>query len=209
MITTRWGRARTWAVAGAGAATGLVLVLGAAPAGAVAPRATVSATYACTTTVLGQTETFTSPISITGKTVAGPVAPGTLVKMTGFYSKVTIPQSLVAKAESYGVTWVSGKITSWSINASHATTKTKNAAGSTGLAIPQTNLPNPAAAVTIRVPSGTTTKTVGPWTAAAGAGTMVFTDGTLKFTLNDNLGVSLSVTCSPHPAITISKTTVS
>lgn len=209
MITTRWGRARTWAVAGAGAATGLVLAIGAGPAGAVAPRATVSATYACTTTVLGQTETFTSPIKITGSTPAGPVAPGALVKMTGFYSKVTIPKTLVAKAESYGVTWISGKITTWTINATHATAKSKNAAGSTGIAIPKRTLPKPAAAVTIRVPGGTATRTVGPWTAAAGAGTMTFTDGTLKFTLNDNLGVSLTVTCNPHPAVTISKTTVS
>jgi hypothetical protein len=38
---------------------------------------------------------------------------------------------------------------------------------------------------------------------------MTFTDGILKFTLNDNLGVAVPVACTPKPAVTLAKTTVS
>ena len=202
MITTRWGRARIWAVAAAGASTGLVLAAGAGPAGAVAPRVTVNATYSCTATVLGSAHTFTSPISIASVAPAK-VAPGAAVKLTGFQSKVTIPASLVSTAESYGVTYVSASGFTWYIHATDA--KVANVNAGVGLSIPKTNLPKPAKNVTVAVPA--VAKTVGTWTAGT-AGTMTFTDSTLKFTLNDNLGVAVPVSCVPKPAIVLAKTIV-
>lgn len=188
-------------MAGTGAAS---LAVAAAPVGATARTThSVSATYSCTATVLGSAHTFTSAITLSGTTPAT-VAPGAYVKMTGFQSKVTIPASLISMAEKYGVKWVSGTSFSWMINATDATVKAKNAGK--GLAIPQTNLPTPAADVTVTLPSSP--KSVGSWIASA-AGTMTFTDGHLKFTLNDNLGVSVPVSCNPKPAVTLSKTTVS
>jgi hypothetical protein len=205
MISTRWGRARTFAVAGAAAATGLVLAVGAGPAGAAAPRTvhSVATTYSCSATVLGSAHTFTSSITLSGTVPASVAAPGDKVSMTGFQSKVTIPASLVSTAETYGVTWVSAGGFVWYIRATDAKVAPVNAGS--GLSIPQTTLPKPAANVTVTVPK--TAKTVGPWTSSA-KGTMVFTDGILKFTLNDNLGLSVPISCTPKPAVTLGKTTV-
>jgi hypothetical protein len=186
------------------AGAGTTILAGAVPAGANTRTIhSVSATYTCVATVLGSGHTFTSPITLSGTTPAT-VAPGASVTMTGFQSKVTIPASLIQSAEGYGVTWVSGSSFSWTINATDALVKGKNAGR--GLSIPKTNLPTPAAAVTVTLP--VTPKSVGPWTAGT-AGKMTFTDGHLKFTLNDNVGVSVPVSCSPKPAVTLSTTTVS
>ena len=207
--TSRWARARRWALAGSAVAGSLALAAGVAPAGASVSRlvgkTTVAATYACSTVVLGTTHTFTSPIAITG-TFPTTVKPGGSVSMTGFQAKVTIPSTLVATAEQYGVTWFSGHISTWYINSTDAKVKSVNAAGSTGIVIPKLTLPKPAASISVKVPA--IAKTVGPWIAVA-AGTMTFTDGGLHFTLADNLGVSLTVNCSPHPAVTLGHTTVS
>ncbi|HEV2361935.1 MAG TPA: DUF6801 domain-containing protein [Acidimicrobiales bacterium] len=202
--TSRWVRASRWAVTGGVFASGLLFGLGTPAANASTAPRTVSATYSCSTVVLGSTHTFVSPIAISGKTPTS-VAPGAKVSMTGFQAKVTIPSSLVSTAESYGVTYFNGNIKTWYVNATDSKNKSVNAAG-TGITIPKTNLPKPAANVTITVPAAA--KTIGTWTAGTTAGAMTFTDGGLIFTLNDNLGVALTVTCSPKPAATISKTTV-
>ena len=154
-------------------------------------------------TVKASGHTFTLAASIAGKTPAK-AASMTTVKMTGFQAEITIPASLIQVLEQSGMTWISGSAFTFDINASDAVTKSKNAG--TGLSIPKTSLAKPAANFTFTVPA--TAKTVGPWTAAA-KGTMVFTDGKLKFTLNDNLGSAVPVSCSPKPAVTLSKTTVS
>lgn len=206
MITTRWGRARTWAVAGTGAATGLVLAISAGPAGAVAPRTiqrSVSATYSCTATIFGSPHSFTSPISMSGKTPTT-VKPGVKVSMTGFQSKVTIPKSLVQTAESDGVTSISASAFTWDLKATDAKVATVNAGP--GISLASTPLPNPAANLVVTLPKAA--KTVSGWVAVK-AGTMTITDSTLKFTLNDNFNVAVPVSCTPHPAVTLAKTTVS
>lgn len=188
-------------VGGALAGPGYALASHGTAPHAAAPR--VTATYSCKATVLGSPHTFASPSRMAGKTPVT-VAPGAVVKMTGFQAQVTIPSAIVALFEKSGMTWISGSSVTLDLNASDAKTATVNAGK--GLAIPQTSLPKPAANVTIALP--TTAKTVGSWTPVA-AGTMTFTDGIIKTALNDNVGKTVPVSCTPKPAVTLSKTTVS
>jgi hypothetical protein len=200
--TSRWVRARTWAVVAVGAASALPLVFGAAPAGAATGRK-VSVTYSCTASVpIVGNETFSSPIAVSGKTPAS-VAPGGAVKMTGFQSSVTISSSFVNEAISYGITSISGKITTFDILATDAKSATVNAAKK-AITIPSTKLVENEA-LTLTLPK--TAITIGSWTASK-KGKMTFTSGKVAFSLVTSLAtVPVSCTASKPPAI--STTTVS
>lgn len=200
-IASRWGRARTAVVASGALASGLMLALGAAPAGASTTPHATSVSYTCGDSITSTK--FTSPISITA-TPTKTVAPGKTTSLTGFQVSVTIPESVVSEAESFGITWVDGTIKTFDINATDAKTAAVNAAGK-GITLPKTTLPKPAKAVSMKVPAKAIT--VGTWTAKA-KGTMTYSSGNLDFTLNDSLGVAVTVTCTAAKN-TIGKTTVS
>ena len=189
----------TWAVSAIVLAIGVVLALGAAPASAA-----VSATYTCTASLPSGVHSFTSPITISAHTPASVEGPGATVKMTNFEITVTIPQEIIEAALRDGVTWFSGKFTTFYIDATDAKTATRfNMAGGQGITIPKTNLPNPAQNLTLMLHS----KTVGTWTASQ-KGTMIFTNGDIRFTLNENFAIPIAVSGSPSPAVTVSKTIV-
>jgi len=126
------------------------------------------------------------------------------VSMRHFQSKLTLPEGFIALLQAAGATWISWSVSPWYISATDATPKSLTVGK--GLSIPKTTLPKPAASMTFTLPASS--KTVGPWHAVS-KGTMTFTDGRLKFTLNDNLGVAVPANCSPKPAVTMSATTVS
>jgi hypothetical protein len=204
-ITSRWGRASTTAVAAGALASGLVLALGAAPAGAaarVAPHAT-KATYNCSASVLGTTKSFTGSVTIAA-TAPAKVAPGGKVSLSAFQATIAVPASFVNEAISLGVTSVSGKISAFTINATLAKVAGLNAAGK-GIAIPTTKLVKNQA-LNIKVP--TKPATVGTWTAGTKAGTMDFNTGNAAMTLDTSLA-DVTVTCTPKPVVTIAHSTVS
>ena len=196
----RWARARRWALAGSAVAGSLAIAAGAAPAGATIQKASVKATYACTATALGKTYNYTGSITVAG-TVPASVPVGSAVSMTGWQITVTIPASIVNQVYPYTHT-LSGTLKTFNI-ASTNTAHTVNAAGTLGIKFgPITLTQNQAK--TIKLPA--TPKTIGKWTAGT-TGTMYFKTGKVAITLSV-LGVSVPVTCAPHPSVVITHTTV-
>jgi hypothetical protein len=112
--------------------------------------------------------------------------------------------SHVCQFQKEGLTWISGKVTVLNINATDAKTRTINMGK--GLTIAEVTLPETDIGVTVSLPAKPTT--VGHWTAGT-KGTMTFSNGTFSYTVSDNLRVSMSLSCSAHPAKTLASTTVS
>jgi hypothetical protein len=207
-ITSRWGRARTVAVAGGAVASGLLLLAGAAPAGAsasaVSPR--VVAKYSCSATipVVGK-KSWAGTITVLG-TATKTVAPGGAVSVSGWQAQVTIPKSLVDEAGAYASS-IGGKLTTFNISATDSKTKTINAAGK-GITIPTTKISKTSPALTFKLPA--TPTTVKGWTAVS-KGTMTFTTGNavLNLTAATIIGnESVVATCIATPA-TLTTTSVS
>jgi hypothetical protein len=210
-ITSRWGRARTTAVAGAALASGLLVVVGAtAPAGAAAAASTsprVSATYSCSATIpVVGTETWTGAITVLGSAPAT-AAPGGAVSLTGWQAQVTIPASLVDEAAKYASS-IGGKLASFKISATDSKVKTVNAAGKGGIKIPTTAITTSSGALTFNLPA--TPKTVKGWTAVK-KGTMTFKTGNVVLDLTAATIIgneSVTATCTATPT-TLATTSVS
>jgi hypothetical protein len=207
-ITSRWGRARTVAVAGGAVASGMLLLAGAAPAGAsastVAPK--VVAKYACSAKipVIG-TKSWSGTITVLGASTKT-VAPGGAVSIAGWQAQVTIPKALVDEAGAYASS-IGGKLATFTINATDAKVKGVNAAGK-GITVPTVKISKTSPALTFKIPA--TPTTVKGWTAGT-KGSMVFSTGNavLDLTADTIIGnEAVTVTCIATPA-TLSTTTVS
>lgn len=145
---------------------------------------------------------FTFSAGVSGTTPAN-IQHGSAVKMTGFQVSVTVPASIVNRLISLGIHSVTMNTSLVDINATDASPKTVNAANppiSYGPVALHQNKPAifllPASPITI-----------GPWTAKT-VGTMLFKTGNVTVVVSDS-SFSLTLTCKPGPAVTISKTTVS
>jgi hypothetical protein len=167
---------------------------------AVAAGPSVTATYKCSIPAIG---TITSSAKVVGKSPAS-VAPGAKVSVTGYQTTVSIPGSALNTAYSYGVRTITAKVTILYINATDAKSRSINVA-KTPISFPTVTLKasnNPALA--LHIPTKAATE--GTWTASS-KGTMTFSTGSASISLASNLG-TFTATCSPSPAATISKTTV-
>jgi hypothetical protein len=142
-------------------------------------------TYTVNCSVLG---ILTVPLTIsTFDTSPGSVGTGQPVDLFAVRSHVSIPPSLVDLALAFGVTSLSGSITTLDFNATNATPSTVNAASS---AIGFGPLPlTEGQAATFTVPSAPAT--FGPWVAGAAGGTIDFTPGAIDLT------VLVPISCVP------------
>jgi hypothetical protein len=197
----RWVRARRLALAGSAVAGALALAAGAAPAGASVGKATVAAKYNCTFTVLGSKHSYAGSINVTGTTPAK-VAPKASVYMTGWKVSVIIPATIVNQIRSFGVTSISGVLTTFDIKSTDLASTVNAAAGGIkfGPLALKANTP-----LAINLPSATG-KTVGHWVAGT-TGTMTFATGPTGITISA-LGQKVPVTCAPGPSVIISKSVV-
>jgi hypothetical protein len=197
LVPARRRRALAAVLAGAGA-TSALLGFTAAPAVAASPH--VAATYKCSIPGVG---TVTSSATVVGKSPAS-VKPGAKVSMTGYQTTVSIPGSALDTAYSYGVRTITAKVTVLYINSTDAKSRSVNVA-KTPISFKTVTLRasnNPP--LTLHVPAKPATE--GTWTASS-KGTMTFSTGSSTISLATNLG-TFTATCSPSPAATISKTTV-
>jgi hypothetical protein len=172
---------------------------------APASASTVTATYSCSASTPVGPVTYSGAADFAGTTRAK-VAPGANVSMTKFQASMTIPGSLLDEAYSYGVRTISGKVTTFDLTATDATTGTVDAPKKP-VSIGKVTLrssDNPP--ITAKIPAKPAT--IKGWVAAA-AGTMAFSPGNATIDLKSNLG-SLTAQCSPvSPVPAISTTTVS
>jgi hypothetical protein len=196
-VPPRRRRALAAVLAGIGAASAL-LAVAAVPAGAAQPR--VTASYSCSIPAVG---TVTATATVAGKSPAS-AAPGAKVSVSRYQSTVAIPGSALDTAYSYGVRWITAKVTKLYINATDAKSRSVNVA-KTPITFSKVTLKasnNPP--LTLHIPSKPATE--GSWTASA-KGIMNFSTGSASISLGSNLG-TFTATCSPSPAATISKTSV-
>lgn len=124
--------------------------------------------------------------------------------MTGFQSKVTIPESLVEALIKKGATAVTMEATVLDVHASDAKPGNDNAANTPISYGPVTLYPSMSAVFLLpQYPI-----TIGRWTASK-AGTMNFTAGNAVLTLTAPK-LTVDVKCKPQkPPVTIATTTVS
>jgi hypothetical protein len=208
-ITSRWGRARTMAVAGAAVASGLLVAVGAAvPAGAAVASASprVAAKYACSATlpIVGK-KSWTGTITVLGS-APKTAAPGAAVGLSGWQAQVTIPKSLVDEAAKYASS-IGGKLATFTINATDSKVKGINAAGK-GITIPTTKITTSSGNLTFKLPA--TPISVKGWTAVS-KGTMTFTTGNAVLDLSAATIIgqeSVVATCIATPT-TLTTTSVS
>jgi hypothetical protein len=174
------------------------------------PTANASASvvtgYECAVTGLGAQQLYLEPVVITASS-APAFKPGAPVHLSRFQANVTIPSSIVALMEAAGMKSVDGIVNPWYVKATDVVTKKSNVDLPSGFTIPTINLPKTPASVSFVVPA--TARAVGSWTAGSQAGTITFSTGALKFILRGSPeGISLPVTCIPHPTAPIAQATV-
>jgi hypothetical protein len=177
--------------------TGVAFGMIADPAGA-----SVTATYSCAS-ALGN---YSAPVGIHAVPSATTYKPGAAVALNGAQLTLTVPSTIVAQVESAGVTSVSGVLQTFNVTATDALPAIVNVAGK-GYAIPNTKLPNPPRAVSVKVPA--VPVNLKDWKAGTKAGTMTFRTGSATLKLNDNLGIPVTLTCLPEPIATIATAKVS
>lgn len=168
---------------------GLLLAATALPAAASVP-----ATYVCTTNVTGP-QTFKA--SIHAVPSASSYKPGAAVSLSGFQVVLTIPSSLVSLVESFGITSVSGVVTTFTVATTDAAPASLNVAGK-GFAVPTTKLPKVPSSVSVKFPAQPAT--IKGWKAGTVPGTITFRTGQVVLTVSDNLGDTLPVICTPKPS---------
>src|SRR5579871_3410586 len=192
---------RVSAIVAACGLAGLLLATGAAPAGASAESVS-AAKYSCTNPVSG-TQIFTAAIHADPSATS--YKPGaTTVSLTGFQVSLTIPASLISLAETFGVSSVTGQVTTFDLAGTNVTPTLRNVAK--GFTVPSTKLPKPAKAITVKFP--TAPVTIKGWKAGTKAGTMTFRTGAVVLSIGDNIGDLLTVTCAPSPVATIATSKV-
>ncbi len=177
-------------------ALGLALsasAVGGLPSGAVAP-APVSVSYTCSLPGLGS---YTGAVNVAANIPATVKLKGK-VTLTGVQMSVTVPASLVNEAISFGLTKVSGTVTTADITATDATVPTVNATATPKAFGPVKLVANQP--LTVKFPKSPAR--VGTW-SPAGPGTMTFSTGDVAIS-----AFGQTVSCSPAGADVLGSTTV-
>jgi hypothetical protein len=131
-------------------------------------------------------------------TAPGSVQAGRSVSLHAVRSTVAIPASLVDLALEFGITTLSGTISTVDFDATNATPAVLNSLSAPASFGPITLVEGQPA--TFQVPS--TPQTVGPWTAGSSGNTITYTPGEVDLT------VLLSFSCTPVSPAPLATTTI-